>query len=354
MMKVTVACCLFMVGSGAKLNAQPHENHVTPPHENHVALAVESKYGNPKCPCIGFDNVQGEVMVMIGGKFVSYPGDLGSRCHAWDNGLEPIACMPGQTPGKDNGWCAQKWCYVDPRNCDIDVLPKMVTAYLPTARYKNMPLFYSYETCGSKDLWATAEPATGSYGCRCVGFDNQAGNMKFQLGAGKTALYPAEAGGSCAAWDLDNNPACAVKGKKPDWCEKKWCFVDPCSCKTAVPPQLSAYLPTASMQGKAIYFSYETCGESYVGSDLCSEKRSETDCTAFAKCGWNGSKCLGKELLDHSVCSAPAQEPTAAQLVARKAGPAAEVKQLVGQKSGAVSARPMLVVVALALAAVMA
>ena len=68
---------------------------------------------------------------------------------AWDNDRNNVSCKEGQKPGKDrahaflqfgvalwlllfhwfgslwpslkdNGWCAEQWCYVDPCNCDLD------------------------------------------------------------------------------------------------------------------------------------------------------------------------------------------------------------------------------------------
>mmetsp|Transcript_69240 Transcript_69240/g.122493 ORF Transcript_69240/g.122493 Transcript_69240/m.122493 type:complete len:377 (-) Transcript_69240:62-1192(-) len=264
-------------------------------------------YGRPECPCIGFNNVEGTTMVLLGKSFENYPGDLGGRCEAWDDGRYPGDCEDG-SPGKGQGWCAKPWCYVDPRRCNIEVLPTM-SSYVPTARYHNAPLFWSYATCHKKG--EVEDPGTfGSDGCRCVGFDNLAGSMKFDVG-GQKVVFPGETGGTCEAWDMDNNPACAVKGKKPDFCEQKYCFVDPCSCSLKEPPKVSTYLFGSTMQGKTVFYSYETCG----GKDMFTASRnkhacviheSAEDCKKQSRCAWNGAKCLGKELVEAKVCGTAA------------------------------------------------
>ena len=89
---------------------------------------VSAKYGSEACPCIGFDNLQGEAVTLIDGKMVKYPADLGSSCNTWDDGFHPQCTQSGK-----GEWCAQPWCYVDPRQCKVDVLPTMST-YMPSAR----------------------------------------------------------------------------------------------------------------------------------------------------------------------------------------------------------------------------
>lgn len=47
-------------------------------------------YGDTRCPCIGFDRVEGETMVTFtNGTEVAYPADLGARCEAWDDDRNP-------------------------------------------------------------------------------------------------------------------------------------------------------------------------------------------------------------------------------------------------------------------------
>ena len=46
-------------------------------------------FGNSKCPCVGFDNIERETTVSIDGKDLSYPADLGGSCSAWDHDIHP-------------------------------------------------------------------------------------------------------------------------------------------------------------------------------------------------------------------------------------------------------------------------
>eukprot|EP00933_Yihiella_yeosuensis_P080052 TRINITY_DN93458_c0_g1_i1.p1 TRINITY_DN93458_c0_g1~~TRINITY_DN93458_c0_g1_i1.p1 ORF type:complete len:367 (-),score=97.61 TRINITY_DN93458_c0_g1_i1:88-1188(-) len=266
-------------------------------------------FGNPDCPCIGIDNLEGKTLALTSKGYVDYPADLGSRCEAWDAGVNPDC--KGDAKGK--GWCAEKWCYVDPRKCkNIEVLPKM-SSYVPTARYQNVPVFYSYNTCGSKDLWAKTNVKSGKNNCRCIGFDNLAGSFRFNLGTGgtvtKMATYPGETGGTCAAWDAENNPDCAVKGpNRPAWCDKKWCFVDPCDCDLDEIPKISAYMYTSKMGGKNVYYSYESCGEvdvftASMNKVACVNIKDQETCNRDMKCQWaTDNRCVGSELAEPHRC----------------------------------------------------
>mmetsp|Transcript_82387 Transcript_82387/g.214666 ORF Transcript_82387/g.214666 Transcript_82387/m.214666 type:complete len:533 (+) Transcript_82387:25-1623(+) len=232
---------------------------------NCTAHEIPDKFGKEQCSCVGFDGIKGDTSVKINKTEVKYPADLGGSCDAWDDGVNP-SCVGNETAA----WCKEKWCYVDPRKCEIDVPPKMPppnTSYQPGARYQNLPLYYSYSTCGSKDMWAENIPNVGLQDCLCIGFDNSPGTTFAMLGAGEKVAYPAEVGGECKAWDEGLHPEC--KGDRPaEWCSKKWCFVDVAACNAQVPPTLSEYLGDATFQGKKIYFSYATCGDEnlYVSS----------------------------------------------------------------------------------------
>jgi len=300
-------------------------------HKEHAAF-----FGDTLCPCIGFDNIQGETTVVFeeDGQqtAVAYPADLGARCEAWDNGRH-ADCKEGATPGFGESWCAQTWCYVDPCNCKIPVLPKMST-YSPDALYRGKPIFFSYATCGGEDMWTKGVPEVGTPGCRCIGFDNVPGTTEMRI-EGKDVAYPAEVGGSCQAWDKGTHPACK-SDKPPKWCHESWCYVDPCSCELEgdVPPKVSMYLPKATFTGKGLYYSYETCeGKDFftksVHKQACVNQLEASDCDALPRCAWTGNKCLGAELVNHPLC----------QDVVKKAqveDSADEVK-----KSSAVALRPL-------------
>merc|ERR1719305_890099 len=113
------------------------------------AVELEGGSGHSDCPCVGINGVGGELNISIGDSQVAYPSDLGTKCDSWDDDRYTNACEDGGEPGKGNGWCAQKWCYVDPCNCE-GVTPKK-SSYVLDASYKGNPLYYSYETCGSDD-----------------------------------------------------------------------------------------------------------------------------------------------------------------------------------------------------------
>jgi hypothetical protein len=273
-------------------------------HKEHAAF-----FGDTLCPCIGFDNIQGETTVVFEEEgqqtAVAYPADLGARCEAWDNGRH-ADCKEGATPGFGESWCAQTWCYVDPCNCKIPVLPKMST-YSPDALYRGKPIFFSYATCGGEDMWTKGVPEVGTPGCRCIGFDNVPGSTEMRI-EGKDVAYPAEVGGSCQAWDKGTHPACK-SDKPPKWCHESWCYVDPCSCELEgdVPPKVSMYLPKATFTGKGLYYSYETCeGKDFftksVHKQACVNQLEASDCDALPRCAWTGNKCLGAELVNHPLC----------------------------------------------------
>eukprot|EP00931_Biecheleriopsis_adriatica_P021251 TRINITY_DN1394_c0_g1_i6.p1 TRINITY_DN1394_c0_g1~~TRINITY_DN1394_c0_g1_i6.p1 ORF type:complete len:624 (+),score=112.37 TRINITY_DN1394_c0_g1_i6:925-2796(+) len=292
-------------------------------------------FGSPKCPCVGLDNITGVTVVVVNGTTkVNYPADLGARCMAWDDGVEPLSCMEGQSPGLGAGWCAQQWCFVDPCNCDIDVKPK-TSSYLPDGLYQGKRLFYSYATCGGLDTWnqeqevqmaeaneshcdeQPSESVWGKNDCKCIGINGEPGLTKVHLSSGHLADFPADTGTKCHAWEFANHPNCTADAQDiPSWCAKRWCYVDPCSCSLDTPPKLSAYLPEASFEGHPIYYSYATCDEedSWTASEhpeACVNQKSESDCKANEKCGWDTAKekCLGKELL--STCAGGWQNTTA-------------------------------------------
>lgn len=314
--------------------------------------AVTPSYGSPGCPCIGIDNVTGSSSLrMPEGYDIQYPADFGSHCEAWENGRDPKYCTEaGQTPGKDKGWCAQSWCYVDPCNCNVPT-PK-ISAALEKAKYRGKTLYYSYETCGSADEWTAANHkqacvvettaegcktkpkclwsgqkcmgkelvdhcATKTHGftygrgnCRCVGISGKPGTAQVTYGS-QVVTYPADAGSSCKAWEQDVHPDCKNATSAPDWCGQEWCYVDPCKCQLQEPPKITSQ--TWRFQGKAAYYSYATCGakDSWTAGEFakaCVNQKDADACTKLEHCGWTGSKCMGKELA--TQCQAPTMPPT--------------------------------------------
>jgi len=292
----------------------------TDPNLKSLILAPKSgPYGLASCPCIGIDSREGEAMATIkGGKQVPYPADLGGRCKAWDATNHP------KCPGED--WCKAKWCYVDPCNCnEVSPYPKP-SNYLPDAQYQGKPVHFSYATCKGMDSYSETGAGSnyetiekvcavqvdaakwGHEDCRCVGIAPQAGNMKVDID-GKQVAFPADTGGQCKAWEQANHPEC--KGASaPAWCDQQWCYVDPCKCKSGIPPKTSSYVRDSNYQGKPVYYSYATCGgtDSWTAGnnkEACINQEDEKACAKMAKCLWRpekvGGSCLGKELVE--VCS---------------------------------------------------
>lgn len=302
-------------------------------------------YGKDKCPCVGIDNLKGYYATQQQFYHVQYAAEAGASCAAWDDGMHPKCRGGGPT------WCKQKWCYVDPCNCDLDVVPKVTKAGI---EYQGGPAYWSYDTCGGVDFWsqdmdpdactkqkseaacsknencawngkqcggkeavnacsAAKKNDVTKYGeedCRCVGLGGRSPGKAFMYVNKKDlAEYPANLGATCEAWEMDAHPDCLKDGSKPAWCSAKWCFVDPCKCKAAVPPK--AVMKSNSdmrFQGKTAYWSYATCGStdswssnSSHGGVYCNQQKSEAACSKVSKCAWDGKQCLGKALVE--ICA---------------------------------------------------
>lgn len=312
---VASAASLF-VGSSPRRQSLRSVTHSTALVARSAPTQEHAHFGDTACPCIGFDNIDGQTAVELSdGREVTFPADLGARCEKWDNDVHPD-CKAGAKPGKDNGWCGQAWCLVDACHCSLPVLPK-TSSYVPDARFRGRPLFYSYHTCGGEDMWMKQLPQVGSPGCRCIAFSNLPGTTEVGIrtkGLQHKQLveFPAELGGTCKSWDDEMHPEC--KGpNKPSWCEQRWCYVDPCACNIVAPPKITMYLPKATFTGKSLYYSYETCGsnDTFTASrnvEACVNQKDEKKCLSLKvrggvqKCAWTG-KCLGAELVSHPLCT---------------------------------------------------
>lgn len=240
-------------------------------------------YGSSKCPCVGIDGLEGETMVQLKWPLIgeSYPADLGAHCEKWDNGRHPKCKDEDEKgfakggPGKNKGWCAEPWCYVDPCNCHLDIAPKEAN-YLPKGRFQSKEVYFSYNTCGGVDTFTSKEDQKqdlalvkkmcekpvdedkwGLKSCSCIGIDGQPGHT-VQTIEGKEYNYPASVGAVCDAWDKGLHPDC-VGDAPPAWCQKKWCYIDPCSCDQDS-WRAKELLPGASYQGKPLFYSYAACG----------------------------------------------------------------------------------------------
>jgi len=301
------------------------------------------------CPCVGVEGREGNVMQPINSSMklsIVAAEEYGSTCKAWDDDNYP-GCKDGQTPGKGKEWCAMAWCYVDPCNCNITPAPVQSFSF-SDSQVQGKPLYYSYDTCGGSDQWSeenndescvaqtdqnscealskcayensmcvkkelldvcTSEKDTdvwGSNDCQCVGITNRTGFSIARAGAdGENPVhYPPGVGSWCNAWEqYVDYPGC-TGDNPPDWCSQKWCYVDPCQCNIADDPVITFSFPDAKYQGKALFYSYSTCGgsDSWTGSNndgACVNQNDQTACDNLAsKCSWTGSKCVGKDIVD--------------------------------------------------------
>jgi len=301
-------------------------------------------YGKDKCRCIGIDNLKGYYASQENFHHVQRTAETGASCSAWDKGMHP-ECLGTVKPG----WCSQEWCYVDPCSCDLDVLPKQTVVGIT---YQGMPAYWSYNTCGSTDFYSQTmvgaadacvnqkdkatcskqskcawdgkqcggkeiletckalakkdEAVYGQEDCRCVGLGSKDAGKAF-MHINEKVSYDINVGSTCHAWESDSHPDCLKDGDKPSWCSAKWCFVDPCKCKTATPPK--AVMPAnryMRFQGKTAYWTYATCGSEDTWSSThkgmyCAERKTEAKCVELSKCAWNGKSCLGKALVE--ICA---------------------------------------------------
>jgi len=300
----------------------------------------QTSYGKDACPCVGIDNLKGYYATQEKFIHVQRAAETGASCEAWDEGKHP-ECRGSVTPQ----WCKQSWCYIDPCNCNIDVLPKMSTAGV---EFQGSSAYWSYNTCGSMDFYSAELPEAcinqkseggcsknakcawdgkqcggkeavkackgaaakdastyGAEDCRCIGLSGKPVGKAFMFVNKKDlAAYPPDVGSTCQAWEETAHPECKKDGPKPSWCTSKWCFVDPCKCKSATPPKTVMGANKAMrFQGKTAYWSYETCGSKDTWSSAspelyCVSKKSAAACSTMDKCAWNGKECLGKALVE--------------------------------------------------------
>jgi len=174
-----------------------------------VSVGTLAQGGMPSCACLGalpssvadfdctFDwALAGKCVKTVGlsSNFTSYGAGYGESCTIHQ---EPGASScydltttpPTQKPQSNQAnWCNQKWCYIDPCNCDAVDATK--SDYFPDT------LHYSYATCGDKNTYTALESSTNTVGnAECAtaegGGSSDAHSLKMGLGflfAGMGAL----------------------------------------------------------------------------------------------------------------------------------------------------------------------
>lgn len=110
-----------------------------------------STYGSQDCRCVGFGGRKnGKAVRFINAhEEATYNSNVGSSCEAWEMEAHHECKKDGPKPG----WCSQKWCYVDPCKCNLAKPPTAVMNENQNERFQGKTAYWSYETCGSTDLW---------------------------------------------------------------------------------------------------------------------------------------------------------------------------------------------------------
>lgn len=142
----------------------PGEVMPEPISEEQCEQEVDTKYGNPNCSCIGFDNLGSDSTVFKGNTPSFYPGNVGSSCQAWDQMYDQEHCKKASMPLE---WCSQPYCFVDPCSCSLQTAPSI---FLWGVKWKGHPVHYSYEACGGKDLYSSTWNAHAKIQCESYSF----------------------------------------------------------------------------------------------------------------------------------------------------------------------------------------
>jgi hypothetical protein len=332
--KVHAKSSILRRETSANNSEQTMANNATGPSDSWHYITEQGKPGDASCPCVGIagNGTLETTMEKTGvddDGFVSFPMFTGSGCNAWDDSIHPSCLSASEKPA----WCDQKWCFVDPCNCNGKNFYRKSTAF-GDATYQGKSLAYSYLTCGAEDHYepkdshdddwvvgtgqngartakdqiscsdeAAVASDIGMYNCQCIGFGNSSGVLSVVKDDGVgTWDFTADTGSSCAVWDMSSSPLCAGSGKNtPKWCGKKdqddpWCFVDPCSCSIAVPPEPAVMAPGLKIGNRPVFYSRATCQSN--STQIWSDREMATSCLGFldkascdsarvGKCIWN-------------------------------------------------------------------
>jgi hypothetical protein len=113
--------------------------------------ADPATFGQDGCRCVGFGGrVNGRAILAIDNNDEAiYDPNVGSVCKAWEADSHPLCKEGGTKPG----FCSQRWCYVDPCSCNTVTTPTTVMKANGYQRFQGKTVYWSYETCGSKDEW---------------------------------------------------------------------------------------------------------------------------------------------------------------------------------------------------------
>jgi hypothetical protein len=301
-----------------------------------VASAKGQLYGSSQCQCIGISS-EGTVKITVNGTSLEYPRATGAHCEAWDKQAHPD-CQSSSSPS----WCQSTWCYVDAASCNLaEAEAPEVSLYMQDARFRGLPLYYSYATCSSTDTWTannhveacssqkleadcgrlsskcawtgstcagkelaasilgdtlTLSEEFGQESCACIGVSDASGStVDAKYGRRDWVSYSSDVGSSCQAWDksgsgvVTNSRCSGVVDAW--WCKQSWCYVDPCTCTSARNvPRKAHVVSGATIRGVPLFYSYETCGS----MDAYSKTMNKESCprhTSWHSCGKASENC---------------------------------------------------------------
>lgn len=249
-----------------------------------IALFANLPSYEAACPCKATPANPKQASAPGKPAYVGQVPAYGWGCKAHDMGNDTCATATDTAPGQPNDWCLDKFCIVDPNNCDFNARPLTYTNASDD--------YFSYEACDANftgNGWVgrckncPGKPTSfcdcgGLAGCKC-----KAGSAKQTPAQGKPA-YVGQVesyGYGCMAHDKGKG-SCATAtdtapGQPNDWCNDAWCVVDPASCNLKA-TGLTYTAPTND------YFAYETCNASFAGNGWVGRCKCVDNAKSYCAC----------------------------------------------------------------------
>mmetsp|Transcript_57674 Transcript_57674/g.137197 ORF Transcript_57674/g.137197 Transcript_57674/m.137197 type:complete len:481 (-) Transcript_57674:115-1557(-) len=266
--------------------------------------ALKMSNGQPRVDCtqVSYEKEFKCVMAKAtgGSTLHLYPPTYGEGCGVHLEPGSPDCFGDDGNPlpdGQRADWCTKPWSYVNPCTCNANDMVR-------STRFE-LELYYSYSVCGAEDTY-TANPTDATIsasvgcpspapppvspmnwhftaslqdGCECIPLADeflvQSTDASCEQGSGKCAnsnagMLTANYGGSCgihaelvssSCYDQESGNMWADQcengwtvGCRAAWCDRPWCYVDPCTCESVQDIAASQNFP-----GSTLYYSYQNC-----------------------------------------------------------------------------------------------